>query len=133
MGVALGVVCWGLVCMYFTATYCLSCMCQTINEYCIYRIGLVENNSKIECQNFRKLIFQKKLTLGKKNVEKYSKNKHLPNLIFPKEINYLANRCRPCPTGIVYSASYALFIVLCLYLYFFHNYSYKQSYYLLLF
>jgi hypothetical protein len=97
------------------------------------RAGLAENNSKIECQNFRNIIFfKKKLTLGKKNVGKYSKNKHLLNFIFSKEINCLADGCRPCPTGTVYSTSYALFIVFFIYLYLFYNYSYKQSYYLLL-
>ena len=42
-------------------------------HYCIHRIRSIENNSKIECQNFRNIISFKKenLTLWKKNIGKY--------------------------------------------------------------
>jgi hypothetical protein len=56
--------------------------------YRTLKVGSVENNSKIECRNFRNIIFFKKefSTMEKINIGEYSKNKHLPNFIFPKEL-----------------------------------------------
>jgi hypothetical protein len=38
---------------------------------------------KLNAEILGKLVFQKNKILGKNNIGEYSRNKHLPNLIFP--------------------------------------------------
>jgi hypothetical protein len=60
-------------------------LCTQVYSTC--RIGSIESNSKIECRNFRNIIFFKKeLIQGKGNIIEYFRNKHMPNHTFPKKL-----------------------------------------------
>jgi hypothetical protein len=64
--------------------------------YCTRRAGSAEKNSKIECRNFRNIIFsKKKCNTRKKGILEDILGISICQTLFFQKNNYSANGCRP--------------------------------------